>query len=114
MLFRSAAMSRFRAELSATLAVDVHAVLDQAGWPGARALVVPGNIPPVPLPPYSPELNPVERLWLYRRERYLSPRLLEDHQAVVDPCCHAWTALTLETGRIQSLTSHPWPPRLSS
>jgi hypothetical protein len=82
----TAAMSRFLAELSATLVPDVHAVLvlDQAGWHGARALVVPGNITLVPLPPYSPELNPVERLWLYPRERYLSHRLLEDYGAIVD------------------------------
>jgi transposase len=112
----TAAMSRFLAELSATLAVDVHAVLvlDQAGWHGSRALVIPDNITLVPLPPYSPELNPVERLWLYLRERYLSHRLLEDYDAVVDACCHAWTALTLETGRIQSLTSYSWLPCVKS
>ena len=100
----TAAMSLFLAELSAQLAPDAHAVLvlDQAGWHGARALVVPDNITLVPLPPYSPELNPVERLWLYLRERYLSHRLLADYEAVVDACCHAWTALTQEPGRIQS------------
>ena len=30
------------------------------------------------LPPYSPELNPVERVWLYLRERFLSLRVLDD------------------------------------
>jgi transposase len=114
----TAAMSRFLAELSANLAPDVQAVLvlvlDQAGWHGARALVVPPNLTLVPLPPYSPELNPVERLWLYLRERYLSHRLLDDYEAVVDACCHAWTALTQEPGRIQSLASYPWLPCLSS
>ena len=57
-------MTRFLAELSANLAPDAQAVLvlDQAGWHGARALVVPPNLPLVPLPPTSPELNPVERL----------------------------------------------------
>jgi transposase len=110
------AMSRFLAELSARIAPDAHAVLglDQAGWHGARALVVPPNLALVPLPPYSPELNPVERLWLYLRERYLSHRLLDHYEAVVDACCHAWTALTQEAGRIQSLTSYPWLPCLSS
>jgi len=112
----TAAMSRFLAELSARIAPDAHVVLvlDQAGWHGARALVVPPNLTLVPLPPYSPELNPVERLWLYLRERYLSHRLLEDYDAVVDACCHAWTALTQEPERIQSLTSYPWLPCLRS
>ena len=110
------AMSGFLAELSTRIAPDAPAVLvlDQAGWHGARALVVPPNITLVPLPPYSPELNPVERLWLYLRERYLSHRLLKDYNAVVDACCHAWTALTQEPGRIQSLTSYPWLPCVRS
>jgi transposase len=110
------AMSRFLAELSAQIAPDTHAVLvlDQAGWHSARALVVPHNITLVPLPPYSPELNPVERVWLYLRERCLSHRLLDNYDAVVDACCAAWTGLTQEPGRIQSLTSYPWLPCVRS
>jgi transposase len=110
------AMGRFLAELSANLAPDVHAVLvlDQAGWHGARALVVPDNITLVPLPPYSPELNPVERLWLYLRERYLSHRLLEDYNAVVSACCAAWTALIRSPDAFGPSPANPWLPRLSS
>lgn len=37
-------------------------IMDQAGWHKSRALVVPGNIVILHLPPYSPELNPMERL----------------------------------------------------
>ena len=112
----AAAMSRFLAERSAQIAPDAHAVLvlDQAGWHGARALVVPDNITLVPRPPSSPELNPVERPWLYPRERSRSHRLFEDYNAVVDACCAASTGLAQEPRRIQSLTSYPWLPRLSS
>ena len=39
--------------------------------------VVPGNITLLPLPPYSPELNPVERIWHYLRSHWLCPRHLE-------------------------------------
>ena len=62
------------AEFAAGLPEDVHAVLvlDGAGWHDARALAIPPNITLVPLPPYSPELNPVERVWLYLRERFLA------------------------------------------
>ena len=58
----TAAMSLFLEGFSRSLESDVQAVLvlDQAGWHGARALIVPDNITLVPLPPYSPELNPVE------------------------------------------------------
>jgi hypothetical protein len=59
-------MGLFLAEFAAGLPGDVHAVLvlDRAGWHGAKALAVPANVTLVPLPPYSPELNPVERVWL--------------------------------------------------
>ena len=79
-------MQVFLDRFAATLAPDEHAVmvLDQAGWHGARALVVPGNVTLVPLPPYAPQLNPVERVWLYLRERHLSHRLLAGYNAIVD------------------------------
>jgi transposase len=40
-------------------------ILDQAGWHGGGQLVVPKTITLLSLPAYSPELNPVERVWLY-------------------------------------------------
>jgi hypothetical protein len=64
------AMSLFLDGVSQQLAADEHAVMviDQAGWHGAHRLRAPGNITLVPRPSYSPELNPVERLWLYLRD----------------------------------------------
>jgi transposase len=62
----------------------------------------------LPLPPRSPELNPVERLWLYLKERFLSHRLLDDYDAIVDAACAAWQRLISEPGRINSLCSYPW------
>ena len=72
----------------------------------AKWLVVPSNVTRVWLPPYSPQLNPVERLWLFLRERHLSHRLLDTYDAVVDALCRAWNALTAE--RIRSLTNYPY------
>jgi DDE superfamily endonuclease len=59
----TAAMNLFLATFAAGLPADVHAalVVDGAGWHGSRGLVVPANVTLVPLPPYSPELNPVEK-----------------------------------------------------
>ena len=51
---------------------------------------VPDNVTLVPLPPYSPELNPVERVWLRLKERFLSHRLLADYDAIADAACNAW------------------------
>ncbi len=104
----TAAMDEFLARFAATLAEDGHAVMaaDRAGWHTARRLVVPSNVTLVWLPSYSPQLNPVERLWLFLRERHRSHRLLYDHDAIVDALCRAWNALTPE--RIRSLTRYPY------
>ena len=104
------AMQEFLDRFAATLADDEHVVLvlDQAGWHGARALRVPGNITLVPLPPYSPELNPVERVWLYLKERFLSHRLHADYDAIANAASNAWNQLRAEAGRITSLCSYPW------
>jgi transposase len=112
----TATMSLFLAEFAAELPEDVHAVLvlDGAGWHGARALAVPPNITLLPLPPYSPELNPVERIWLSLRERFLSLRIFADYRAIVDACCIAWNRLVAEPDRIRSLCNHPWIRNVSS
>ena len=104
------AMQEFLDCLSATMADDEHLLLalDQAGWHGSNDLVVPQNITLHSLPPRSPELNPVERLWLYLKERFLSHRLLDDYDAIVDAACNAWQRMTSEVGRIASLCSYPW------
>ena len=80
------AMSLFLRHFAATLAEDEHAVmaLDGAGWHGSHALAVPANVTLLRLPPYSPELNPVERVWLHLRERHLSHRTLDGYTAIID------------------------------
>jgi hypothetical protein len=72
---------------------------------------VPGNVTLLPLPAYSPELNPVERVRLYLRERFLSHRVLDGYPAVLDAACRAWNALAAEPGRLASLTAYPYPIR---
>lgn len=106
------AMQLFLDRFSATLPTDEHVamVLDQAGWHGAKALVVPSNITLVPLPPYSPELNPVERVWLHLKERFLSHRLHADYDAIAEAASQAWNRLVAEAGRLTSLCSYSWIP----
>ena len=102
------AMNEFLAQFAATLPTNEHAVmvLDRAGWHTAKRLVIPRNVTLVWLPPYSPQLNPVERVWLYLREKHWSHRLLDTADASVDALCRAWNALTAE--RLRSLTSYPY------
>jgi transposase len=108
------AMQLFLDRFSATIGEDEHVamVLDRAGWHGAKALVVPENITFVPLPPYSPELNPVERVWLYLKERFLSHRLHADYDAISEAASQAWNRLAAEAGRLNSLCSCPWIPEV--
>ena len=93
-----------------TIGADEHVALflDQAGWHAANDLVFPDTITPMPLPPYSPELNPVERVWEFLKERFLSHRLHDDYEAIVEAACIAWNKLTGEPGRLTSLTWLPW------
>jgi len=85
-----------------------HAVLimDQAGWHKSRALALPDNISVLLLPPYSPELNPVERLWAYLRGHYLSNRVFEDYKHLLDAGAQAWQRLTPE--RLRSVCACPY------
>ncbi len=108
----TAAMNLFLAELAKAVPTDTHAllVLDNAGWHRSAELQVPANLTLIHLPAYSPELNPVEKVWQYLRDRWLSHRLLNGYDAVLDAACKAWNALQAETGRLHSLTSFPWLP----
>ena len=103
-------MDLFLAHFADTVDPDAHAVmmLDGAGWHDARALTVPDNVTLALLPPYSPELNPVERVWLYLRERFLSLRVLDDTEAIIDACCQAWIDLIAEPDRMRTLCAYPW------
>jgi DDE superfamily endonuclease len=104
------AMQVFLDRFAATLPGRTHAalLLDGAGWHTAGEIVVPANVSLIFLPPYSPSLNPVERIWLYLRERFLSLRLFADLDAILDACCGAWNHLIAEPGRIASLTDYPY------
>jgi transposase len=104
------AMQAFLDGFAAALPERVHAalLLDGAGWHIAADITVPPNISLIFLPPYAPQLNPVERIWLYLRERFLSLRLFADLDAIVEGCCGAWNRLVAEQGRIASLTDYPY------
>ncbi|WP_245699220.1 IS630 family transposase [Rhodospira trueperi] len=109
-------MQRFLDDFSKMLADDEHAVmvLDGAGWHAARSLRVPENMTLVHQPPYSPECNPVERVWLFLRERFLSLQVWPDKEAIIKACCDAWNALVDDPERIQSLCLQPWVRKVIS
>ena len=102
------AMNLHLAAISQAVDEGAHAavVLDGASWhqTGGR-LRVPSNISLMHLPPYSPELNPVENVWDYLRDNKLSNSVFNGYDAIVDRCCIAWNWLTETPNRIRSIAT---------
>jgi transposase len=84
--------------LSAEIKSGEHAVLimDQAGWHKSKQMKLPENITVLLLPPYSPELNPVENLWHYLRSHFLANRAYRDYDHLLDAGTQAYRSLTKE------------------
>ena len=103
-------MNTHLVEISRCVAPGAHAVLilDGAGWHGANALVIPGNLSLLTLPPYSPELNPVENVWAYLRANWLANSVFENYNAILDACCSAWNRFANNPDTITSITARSW------
>ena len=104
-------MNLHLAEISTQVAKDAIAVLtcDGAGWhQQGDALVVPDNIVLLHLPPYSPELNPMENVWDYLRQNKLCALVRDSYDAIVDACKDAWNWLIDDPARITSIGTREW------
>jgi hypothetical protein len=104
------AMQHHLDEIARTLAPKAHAilVLDQAGWHTTDKLRLPGSLCLLPLPPKSPELNPVENVWQFLWQTKLSNRIFGDYQAIVTAACEAWNSLIADPARITSIGTRQW------
>jgi hypothetical protein len=97
-------------EIAKAVAPGAHAVLlvDQAGWHLSARLLIPANITILALPPKCPELNPVENIWQYMRENWLSNRVFKSYDDIVDHCCYAWNTLVDRPWKIMSIGLRQW------
>ena len=104
------AMNAHLAEISAHVAKGAHGVIlmDKAGWHTTPRLVVPGNISIIFLPPRAPEVNPQENIWQYLRQNWLSNRVFETYDAIVDAGCQAWNKLAQQPETISSIGMRKW------
>jgi transposase len=84
-------------------------ICDGAGWhqPGER-LTIPDNIVLLPLPPYSPELNPMENVWDYLRQNKLCATVWETYEQIIEACKTAWNWLIADPDRITSIGNRNW------
>jgi transposase len=75
---------------------EIRIVMDQAGWHKAKDLMYSNNIAPVYLPSYSPELNPIERLWQWLRKEVTHNELFETLEDMMDALEQEFLKLTPE------------------
>jgi transposase len=95
---------------SKTIPAGEHAVVvwDGAGFHTAKTLRTPGNVTLVSLPPYSPELNPIENLWHYLKSHFWSNRVYEDYDALENAAMDAWRTAVLDQQFIQTVCNAPY------
>ncbi len=100
-------------EIAGAVTPGAHAVLllDQAGWHLSAKLKVPDNITLVSLPSKSPELNPVESIWQYMRDNWLSNRVFTSYDDILDHCCEAWNKLVEKPWIVMSIGLRQWAYR---
>ena len=105
------AMSEHLAEISGQVPLGTHAVLvcDGAGWHQVgNRLLVPHNISLLLLPPYAPELNPMENVSEYLRANKLCALVWDNYRAIVAACRDGWQFLIEDPARIRSIGYRPW------
>ena len=97
-------------EIARRVATGAHAVLilDRAGWHTTGKLDLPANITPIFLPSRAPELNPVENVWQYLRANWLSNRVFDDYDAIIEAAYEAWMNLMAIPETITSIGMREW------
>ncbi|SNB84047.1 DDE superfamily endonuclease [Rhodoblastus acidophilus] len=104
------AMQLHLKEIARHVARGAHAILllDRAPWHVTGKLKVPKNITPIFLPSRSPELNPVEQIWAFMRANWLSNRVFDTYDAIIDAACEAWNKLVAAPETITSIAMRKW------
>lgn len=83
--------------------IQVFMLWDRAGFHTSDKVKLPKNVTLIPLPPYSPQLNPVENLWQYLRQHYWSNRVYEDYEELRQAAIEAWQKVCLDSETIKSI-----------
>jgi putative transposase len=100
-------MNHYLSELSKDFKDDyILLICDNAGWHISKDLVIPDNIEIIHIPPYTPEMNPVEQIWDEMREKHFANAFFDSLKQVVDTLCYAVQSLLHDT--IFSITYRDW------
>jgi transposase len=97
-------------EISKKVVKNYHAILvmDNAGWHLAKQLIIPKNITIISLPPYSPELNPVEQVFQQLRKLKLSNACYKNYDEIDQACVEAWNSFISIKNNIKNLCKRSW------
>jgi len=100
----------FLEQFSQTLRPDEHAAMiwDGAGFHLSGQLQVPANVTIIQLPPYSPELNPIENLWHYLKSHFWSNRAYDDHDHLEQAALDAWLKAVLDADLMKTVCAAPY------
>ena len=83
-------------------------VVDGAAWHQAYLTDKFDNLSIIKLPPYSPELNPIEQVWQWLRQNELANRCFKGYDDIVDECSRAWNVFVSDKARVIKLCSRDW------
>ena len=97
-------------QISEATPVGRHAivVMDGASWHGKCLEDEFDNLSILKLPPYSPELNPVEQVWQWLRQHHLANRCFDGYSDIVESCSAAWNSFRASVSRVMSMCSREW------
>jgi transposase len=102
-------MTHFFAQVSEAHSEDfIVMVLDGASSHKSKDLKIPDNISLIPLPPYSPELNPAEQIWNTLRRDYFANRVFDSLDAATNQAEHGLAQMAADKTAVRRLTNWPW------
>lgn len=103
----TACMNAFLVELSETYSDDcIILVCDGAAWHKSKGLEIPENIEIVFIPPYTPEMNPIEQIWKEIRNKGFKNEVFASLDKVINRL--RTTILSLSSETIMSITGRHW------
>lgn len=87
-----------------------HAVIivDGAAWHQEYLADEFENITIIKLPPYSPELNPIEQVWQWLRQNELANRCFNGYEDIVNECSRAWNSFISDANRVKNMCTRDW------
>jgi transposase len=104
------AMTLHMEQISKATEFGRHAVvlMDGAGWHTFDTVQPFDNVTLIKLPPYSPELNPIEQVWSWMRQHCLSNRVFKGYDDIVEQVSKAWNTFISVPDRIKKMCSRDW------